>query len=194
MLRTRAAQRAKANGWTSIAVTAMRAGEGKSVTSINLALSLAAQPDQNVFLVDLDFHNHSVVKYLGLSGHAHLMDFVRGGRGLAEALVQVEGNGLYCLLNEEHIGDSSELLMSPEMTDLAKVFGSMGGIVIYDLPPLLEADDFLAFSDRVDCALLVVSEGQTTRHDMRTAAERLKGRDLLGIVLNKSRGDVPKYY
>jgi Mrp family chromosome partitioning ATPase len=194
MLRTRAAKRARTNGWKTIAVTAMRAGEGKSVTSINLALSLAAQPDQKVFLVDLDFHNHSVVKYTGLSGHAHLMDFVRGDRGLAEALVQVEDNGLYCLLNDEDIGDSSELLMSPAMVDLAKVFGSMDGIVIYDLPPLLEADDFLAFSDRVDCALVVVSEGQTTRRDLLTAADRLDGSNLLGVVLNRSRGDVPKYY
>ena len=62
-------------------------------------------------------------------------------------------------------------------------------IVIFDLPPLLETDDFLAFSPLADAVMLVVAEGETKQTDLHRSAEMISNLDILGIVLNKSRGD-----
>ena len=66
--------------------------------------------------------------------------------------------------------------------------------VLYDLPPLLESDDFLAFLPRVDAALLVVAEGTTPRKSLAEAKELIDSVKLIGIVLNKSHAKLATYY
>ena len=67
MLRTRVLQRMRSNGWQSLAVTSAMPSDGKTLTSINLAISLAGDVNQNVCLVDLDLRHSSIARYLG--GH-----------------------------------------------------------------------------------------------------------------------------
>jgi protein-tyrosine kinase len=186
MLRTQVSLRLRANSWTSIGVTAARPGEGKTLTAINLALSLAMNPDQHVFLVDFDLRRHCVTQYMGVSGASSLRD-VLNGAPLTEALVRYRDERVYGLLNEESFENSSEILASEEAAQLARQIKGLGGISIYDLPPLLSADDYLAFSHHVDCTLFVVSEGETQRADVIRAREMIDEEKLLGIVLNKSR-------
>ena len=59
-------------------------------------------------------------------------------------------------------------------------------IVLFDLPAVLASDDAMAFSRFVDCALLVVSEGETRVNDVRRALDYLRSTKILGIVLNRS--------
>ena len=59
-------------------------------------------------------------------------------------------------------------------------------VVIFDMPPVLAADDVLAFSPQVDGLLLVVGEGTTSRDSLRSAKEVLGEMNLLGVVLNRS--------
>jgi Mrp family chromosome partitioning ATPase len=146
MMRTRVSQRLRSNNWSSIAVTAPRTGEGKSLTAINLALSLASQPKQSVFLVDLDLRRHAVASYLGLEQHSHLLSFLRRQERLDQALVLLEDPPLYMLLNDTSVETSSEMLSSDDAIEMVQQLKELGGIVIYDLPPLFAADDFLAFS------------------------------------------------
>jgi protein-tyrosine kinase len=186
MLRTQIMQRLRAQGWSSIGVTATRAGEGKTLTSINLALSLAMNPDQLVFLVDFDLHRHCIGDYFGVPNRGGLADVLKG-TPLLERLVHYGDSRLYMLLNDETIENSSERLASEETGRIVEELNSLGGIVIYDLPPLLSADDYLAFSGTIDCTLLVVSEGETQRSDLSRARELLGANGLLGVVLNKSR-------
>jgi Mrp family chromosome partitioning ATPase len=67
-------------------------------------------------------------------------------------------------------------------------------LLVFDLPPLLEADDMLAFSPHVDALLLVVSQGQTVRDRLVRAKELLEDATLLGVVLNKSDEAAASYY
>ncbi len=82
------------------------------------------------------------------------------------------------------------------MAELVAELRSRGGsrIVIFDLPPLLHADDFLAFSAHVDGLLLVACEGKTKRQDLQEAFDLLDGVNVLGTVLNKSVSQGENYY
>ncbi len=196
MLRTRVRRRLRQHNWTSIAVTSARAGEGKTITAINLAVSLATQGEKNVFLVDLDLRACSISKHMGLEGGSNLMAAVRGEISIEEALVCPGVDGLYLLTNDECVSNSSELLTS---TDFLQVMGDLSALtsdatIIYDLPPIMMADDFLAFSSYIDCVLFVVSQGQTRREDFRKAGQMLQESEVLGIVLNKATDVADGYY
>ena len=67
-------------------------------------------------------------------------------------------------------------------------------IVIYDLPPVLSADDMLAFSPYVDAVLFVVSERMTPRSVVISARELLEDCNILGTVLNRSDEKTSSYY
>jgi protein-tyrosine kinase len=186
MLRTQVSQRLTAHKWSSIGVTAAKAGEGKSLTAINLALTLAMNPDQHVFLVDFDLVRHSVSTYMGLSESGGLQSALQG-TPLSDALVRYKDERLYALLNNETMENSSEFLASEEVTRLIENLRRLGGVVIYDLPPVLAADDYLVISKHIDCTLFVVAEGQSTRGEILQARAMLDETKLLGVVLNKSK-------
>jgi protein-tyrosine kinase len=86
------------------------------------------------------------------------------------------------------VTNSSELLSSPKMTRLVEELKLRyeHRIVLFDLPPVLAIDDAMAFSRFVDCALLVVEEGETRVNDVRRALDYLRSTEILGVVLNRS--------
>jgi protein-tyrosine kinase len=86
------------------------------------------------------------------------------------------------------VTNSSELLSSPKMTRLVEELKLRYKqlIVLFDLPSVLSVDDAMAFSPFVDCALLVVEEGETRVNDVRRALDYLRSTKILGVVLNRS--------
>ena len=141
MLRTRVLQRMRANGWRSLAVTSATPGDGKTMTAINLAISLAGDVNHNVCLVDLDLRHSSVSRYLGIQAEKGTSDCLRRGVPVSEALVRPDIDRLVILPNAQIETHSSELLSSPEMHEMAQrwVLEDPGRIIIYDMPPLLSA-------------------------------------------------------
>lgn len=196
MLRTRILQRMRVRGWQSIGITSATPGDGKTLTSVNLALSIAGDVNQNVVLVDLDMRHSTIARYLGLPVDQGVSDVLRRGVPLEEALVQPDTDRLLVLPNV-HIEDhSSELLASPEMEALTRVLikDDPSRIVVYDLPPILSADDMLAFAPYVDCVLFVVCERKTKRTDVLRARELLEQTEIIGTVLNRSDERTATYY
>ena len=86
------------------------------------------------------------------------------------------------------VTNSSELLSSPKMTRLLDELKLRyeHKIVLFDLPPVLAIDDAMAFPPFVDCALLVVEEGETLVNDVRRTIDYLRSTKILGVVLNRS--------
>ncbi|MGH8495289.1 MAG: CpsD/CapB family tyrosine-protein kinase [Gammaproteobacteria bacterium] len=196
MLRTRLLQRMRTNGWTSLAVTAAGPGEGKTITAINLAISLAGEVNQRVFLVDLDLRRPNISGYLGIEPQFSLSDYLRGNATLDQILVNPGVDRLVVIPNETVFENSSEMLSSPKMTQLVDQLrvDDPSWMVIYDMPPLLVADDVLAFSPYVDALLLVVAEGETKQEEVAQARELLKDANVVGTVLNKSIDQSTVYY
>lgn len=195
MLRTRVLQAMRANAWRSVAVTSPTQGDGKTITAINLAISLAGDVNYNVVLVDLDLRHSSTATYLALEGKYGVSDCLQNKAPLEKALIRPDIDRLMVLPNFHVVTNSSELLSSPGMHDLANVLVSNPNrIVIYDMPPLLSADDMLAFEPYTDAILFVVAEGKTSRTDVIKSRELFENLNIIGTVLNHSDERTASYY
>ncbi len=195
MLRTRVLQRMRRNQWQTIAVTGTCPGEGKSLTAINLSISLARDVGTSVVLADLDFRKPSLYRHLGISTQYGVGDFLRGAVALEDVAVCPGLDRLAVLLNERSFQSSSEMLTSPQTENLVRrVKQGEGRIAVFDLPPVLVSDDLLAFCPLVDAVLLVVAQGTTRHSDMDAARELLQNVNIVGVVLNRSSERVAPYY
>lgn len=189
ILRTQILQRMSENEWNTLAVTSAGSGEGKTLTATNLGISIAMEVDYTVLLVDADLQNPSVHQLFGLQPEYGLGDYLQNDLPLADILIHPEGLGHFVLLpGISAVNNSSEMLASPKMSALVGELKNRyeKRIIIFDLPPVLETADALAFSPYIDAALLVVEDGKTSSRDLTTAIDVLSSTNIIGTVLNKS--------
>lgn len=197
MLRTQVLRRLDKLGASSLAVVGTAAHTGKTLTAINLAIAIAADPERNALLVDLDLRKPRIHRRLGLVPVAGIDDCLRGDRALAEAMVRLSGYPrLVVLPAREHSADSSELLSTRRTEELMLEMRSRyrDRVLLFDLPPVLQADDALAFVRHAEAALIVVDEGRTRRDDLMRTVELLHDVMIIGTVLNGTREPVVSYY
>ena len=189
ILRTQVTQRLKENGWNVVGVTSPGYGEGKTLTAVNLAVSLAMETTQTVLLVDSDLQDPSVHQVFGLKNCLGLADYLLDDQPVEDLLVH-PGIGRFVLLpGGRPLSNSTEILTSPKMVALVEELKHRypSRIVVFDLPPLLHTADVLAFSPYTDALLMVVEEGKTTGEELQRALRLVKGsRPVLGTVLNKA--------
>ncbi len=192
MLRTQVYKQMTQHGWATLAITSANKSEGKSLTALNLALSLSRSVQQTVVLVDLDLRRPSMHKKLNISPTYGMSDFYGGDTRLSSVMFKPEGSDLIVLPGRESLENASELLASQKthllFAELKKLFPSR--IVVLDLPPLLLVDDVLVLADHIDCSLLVVSESMSKKEELHQAVELLQGSNIIGTVLNNSRSSV----
>ena len=197
MLRTRTLARMRQQDWHIIGVTSPVQGDGKSLTSVNLALSLAKEQTLSVVLAELDLRRSSVCQHLGVDPVRGLPDFLEGTAKLESVLFRPEGTERIAVLpNTEIYENSSETLSSPLVADLIEQLrgDDKGRIIVCDLPPYLVTDDVLAFTPLVDAFLIVVNEGSTPRDVLKKGLDILRDMPILGVVLNQSDEATSGYY
>jgi Mrp family chromosome partitioning ATPase len=197
MLRTQVLRRLDKLGANSVAIVGTAPGTGKTLTAINLAIAISAELQRTALLVDLDLRNPSVHRRLGFEPRIGIEDCLRRGSPLRDAMVRLVGyERLVVLPARETCVDSSELLSSDRtrevIDELRKRYSNR--VLVFDLPPVLQADDALAFVRHVQSGLMVVSEGRTRRDDLVRAVELLRDLPILGSVLNGSSEAVDTYY
>lgn len=188
MLRTRLLQQMKQKQWSTIGVTSPGAGEGKTLTAINLAISLAAEGNHTVMLADFDLQCPSVAATFAYDPEYDIGDYLFNNVCLSEVLFNPGIDRLVVLPANKPIVGSSEVLFSREISMMVEEIKSryLSRIIIFDLPPLLAADDVLALSPLLDAALLVVEDGKTRKNDLMRAMDMLQSVELAGVVLNKT--------
>ncbi len=192
ILRTQVLHRLRENGWSMLGITSPRDGEGKTLTSINLAIALAAEPTQTVLLVDADLRAPRLHHELGIESNEGLTEFLLDGRSIEGMLVYPNLGRLIILPAGRGTEQSAEILTSPRMSALGKELKHRysSRVVIFDLPPVLERADVLAFSPQLDALLLVVEDGKTSEPDLQQTLQVLKGSaPIVGTLLNKSGRD-----
>lgn len=197
MLRTQVLQRARSNGLNTLGVVSAVNGEGKTLTAINLALSLAAEPNQTVMLVDLDLRRPSVASILGVSPQAGLESWFGGDDPAKKVCYALEGiDRLYLLPTLAPVPGSSETLAGLGtrrlLTDLKD--RESGRLLIVDLPPVLLSDDALMVAPLLDAVVLVVHERRTKREDVERVIELLGNTRIVGTVLNRSSESEKRAY
>lgn len=189
LLRTQILQRLQENRWNTLAVTSPCAGEGRTLTAINLAISMAMEIDYTVVLVDANLRNPVLLDYLGLPARRGLGDYLTEDLIIEELLLQPYYlEDLVVLPGGRAQANSAELLNSAKMARLVSDMKASTDkcIIIFDVPPVLATAETLAFSAQVDAALLVIEDGVTKRRDIARAVELLTATNLLGTVLNKT--------
>jgi len=189
VLRTQVLQRLNEKKWNTLAITSPGNGAGKSLTSINLAISLAREVDNTVLLIDANLRSPKLDKYFDFDAEYGLSDYLLNDKPLGEMLVNPEGVSRFVVLPAGRaIANSSEMLSSPKMQRLVEEVKHRypSRIVIFDLPPLLESSDTLAFIPNADATLVIIEEGATKESELKQAFELLQGNEVIGTVLNKA--------
>ncbi len=195
-LRTQVLQKMHENNWKTLAILSPTPACGKSFVAINLAISIANQPQKTAMLVDFDLRKPRVAKYLGLDSEKSLNEYLEGRAELHEVLINPGLPRLVILPTMKPVSHPAEVLSSARVNALIQEISTRyeSRIVIYDLPPILNADDALIMLKKVDCALLVVGNGMVKETEIEEAMHHIPKDKLLGVVLNKAEVSVEDYY
>lgn len=195
-LRTQILQKMEENNWQTIAVVSPSPNSGKSLVSINLAISIARQPQKTVLLADFDFRKPRVASYLGIHAKQSINDYLEGSAEIEDILVNPDIQRLVVMPTMRRIGDASEALSSSRITTLVEELKARydSRVIIFDLPPLLNVDDAMILLPQVDCVLMVVGNGISTQAEIEDALHLVPQDRLLGTVFNKSEEEIRRYY
>ena len=172
-------------GWNSVAVVSCAAGDGRTITAVNLAIAVAADPEHAALVVDLDLRSAGVAKALGVTAKPDIVDYLFGEATLADVLVHPDIDRL-TLLPARELASAAEVLSSKRAEAL---FSELHGrysdrMVIYDLPPLLTCSEGLTVLPAVDAVIVVVRDGVTRRDDLLRLFDLIGDKPVLGTVMN----------
>ena len=165
-------------------VTSAVPGEGKSTTTVNLAITLA-EAGERVVLLEADLRRPKATSYMQLEGAVGVTTVLVGRVQLQDAL-QSWGRGLDVLAAGSTPPNPTELLQSQSMTRLIEELRRDYDIVLIDAPPLLPVADAAVLAAASDGAILVVHHGKTTKDQVDSAVGRLESVDaaIIGTVIN----------
>lgn len=191
LLRTQVLQRMQEKGWRSVAVTSPSQQSGKTMVAINLALSIAHHPSRTALLVDFDLRRPQVAACLGLPQGVSLNEVLTGETGLSDAIVHAGIPRFLVLPTQRRMAGAAEMLASERVARILTTLRDQYAerILVLDLPPVVAVDDALAVLPRVDCVLLVVGSGSSTKREIEESQRHLARFNLLGVVVNKVAGD-----
>lgn len=188
----------KARHGNLIMVTSALPGEGKTFTSINLAMSIAMEYDSRVLLVDGDVAHPSLPSMLGTPHAPGLLDLLtRDDIDVADALVKTNVERLTLLPAGSRQRRSTELLASEQMASLLRELASRYSdrIIIFDSPPLLATTEARVLATHMGQIVMVVAADATSHNALQQALATVESCDIVLMMLNKaSRTDVGTYY
>jgi len=184
--------------YNTLLVTSCASEEGKSLTALNLAISLAREQDHTVLLVDTDLRRPSLHRYLGIEPEVGLVHCLRDGLPLEKAMIKTGLGKLVILPAGEALRDPLDLISSKQMRGIIMELKERYAerYVIFDTPPALPFADAGVLAGMVDALLFVVREGKARREDIQRTLEDFKAHKLLGVVFNdaKSLVKAQSYY
>jgi capsular exopolysaccharide synthesis family protein len=186
----------RTRGAQVIAVTSPAAGEGKTVTSVNLAGALARGAEARVLLIDADLRRPAVARTLGLlDGHINgLADLLNEPAPLASVARQIDPYSLWVLPAGATRPQAHQTLRSPRLEQLLREARQQYDYIVIDTPPLLPVFDSALISRLVDGMLVVVAANQTPRKLLGEALNLVDPATVMGIVFNRDDRPLFGYY
>jgi exopolysaccharide/PEP-CTERM locus tyrosine autokinase len=173
-----------------ILICSAHSGEGKSFCAINLALSLAAEKEREILLVDADFGKPGIPEALGLTAGPGLMDALADPDvAIEDCVLRTDIPSLSVLPAGRRSNNDTEYLASArtEMLLNRLTQGRPDRIILFDSPPLLAASPAAVLASHVAVALLVVRADRTTEGALRDAAGLLRGGPQVKLLINGVR-------
>jgi exopolysaccharide/PEP-CTERM locus tyrosine autokinase len=174
-----------------IMVTSALAGEGKSFTSVNLAMSIAAELDHTVMLVDADVARPSILRMLGLPAGPGLLDLLEGKAEMSDVLMKTNIDKLTVLPSGTPHARATELLASDAMRllldDISKRYPDR--VVIFDSPPLILTTEARVLASQMGQVVMVVQADKTLQADVQQALAMIEDCPVKMMLLNKVHTD-----
>jgi len=188
----------KSDFLNTLMVTSSVDSEGKTLTAINLAITLAQDIDHSVVLVDADLRKPMIHKYLNIESKYGLSDYLLHGELKIDDIIMDTGIGKMQIITAgKHVENPVELLSSHRMKDLIKELKHryVDRYVLIDTPPVLPFADSMTIGGHTDGVIFVIQSGRAQRSDIEEAINILKDLKLIGIVYNRvERMSLNGYY
>jgi len=177
-----------------VAVTSAIAGEGKTVTAVNLATNLASSGRKRVLLVDVDLRKSDLVKGMGVPPVPGLAEYLAGSAGMKEILRNSVAPGLCVIPGGLRIASPWEFLSGDRFRAFLQEIRDRYDLILLDTPPVIPVSDTLALRELVDGFILVYRLGHTPHPMFKQAMDEIGEKTLLGVVLNAVEPQSERYY
>lgn len=177
-------------------ITSSIHSEGKTVTSLNLAFSLAEAINKpKVLLVDADLRKGKVAQYLGVVQKAGLSDVLSEKANIEDAVFHLDHENISFMIAGQVPENPAELLASDKMKDFLAEMRSKYDFILIDTPPIISVTDSGIVGSQADGVLLVIQAGRTQRGIVKRAEELLyqSHTKVLGHVLTNIEYHLPEY-
>jgi exopolysaccharide/PEP-CTERM locus tyrosine autokinase len=184
------ARHAPIPGAERILICSAHPDEGKTFCALNLALSIAAEKDNEVLLVDADFAKPSILSSLGLQGSKGLMDALTDPDvAVEDCIIHTDIEGLTILPAGEQTNNDTEFLASVRTEQVLNRLtqNNPNRIVIFDSPPALSASPASVLASHVGQVVMIVKADETTETALRDALSLMAGCEHIQLLLNGTK-------
>ena len=179
---------------TIFAISSAIEGEGKTITSLNLALTAARDFGRQTLLIEGDFKHPAFQRYLGLHRPVTLMDVLLNQADLLSSIIDFGHPNLSILPFGHGIKNSVTMLSSQEFSDILVRLRERYELILIDSPPILSLPDMPIIEQLVDAILMVVRAELTPRDAVVKGIQSLGTQKLLGIIFNGVQSSMTSYY
>lgn len=185
-LRTQLIHLSESKKLRSIVVTSVGPEEGKSVTALNTAWTLAEADGKRALLIDADLRKPSLDRYLGIKNNEGLSTILMGKARLEPTLTTIEPSGLNFLTAGDIRQDFSDLISGDKFKDLVEECHRKFDFTLIDTPPLSLFSDAAIMSNCVDGIVLVIQSNKVRASDLDRILDTVDRSKICGVVLNRS--------
>jgi len=183
-LRSRLYQMRSNQPLRTLLVTSSIPTEGKTFVTNNLAQAIIRQPDRRALIIDADLRRSRLHVPLGAPSSPGLTDYLRGTADITSIIQQGQEGNLCFIPGGDEVGNPSELIANGRMKMLLDRLAPIFDWIILDSPPCLLVADASILADLCDGVLLVARAGVTPATTAQRACQELRGRNVVGVVLN----------
>lgn len=187
-LRTRLLRLRSAQGLRSMVITSAVQGEGKTLTSLNLAMCCAQLHDMRVLLVDTDIRSHGLTRLIGSPPGPGLSEVLAGTCAPENAILSTDLPNLHVMTGGTPTMPPVELLASHRFQEFVGWSTETFKLVLFDAPPVLNLADVEIITAGCDGVLMVVRAQKTRREVLQKSAGQIDAKKLLGVVYNAAEG------
>lgn len=187
---------AEVEGCKKIIVTSSGSGEGKTTSTINLAITFA-QIGAKVLVIDADLRRPRIHAYLDLEGKTGLTQYLGGlEKDMSKVIQSVSRYNFDCVVGGHIPPNPSELLISSRMTELLNSLSDSYDYIFVDSPPLNVVTDCVSIAKQMSGAIVVVRQNYTTSEMLKQAISALEfGKiKIFGYLLNNSKVNQDRKY
>lgn len=180
----------------ALTITSSINGEGKTITAINLAISMANDlSNKDILLVDADLRKARISRYLGFQAEVGLADLITNGSNIDDMLLNIGINNLTVLPAGKIPHNPAELLCSVKMKNFISQLKSKYEYIIFDSPPIIPVTDAGLLGSQTDGVIMVIQAERTQKGIIKHSEVLLKQAQakLLGYILTNIQYHIPGY-